>query len=86
VNESITLSEVKVMNQIRKVYPSVTDYFYQALKVLPKAVKAKDLDNYILSIFITQLMTNRNRIENINIYFPKDEHLGIGNSIFTCKD
>jgi hypothetical protein len=88
VNESITLSEVKVMNHIRKVYPTVTDYFYQALKVLPKAAKAKDkdLDNYILSIFITQLMPNRNRIENINIYFLKEEHLGIGNSIFTYKD
>jgi hypothetical protein len=88
VNESITLSEVKVMNHIRKIYPTVTDYFYQALKVLPKAAKAKDkdLDNYILSIFITQLIPSRNRIENINIYFPEEEHLGIGDSIFTCKD
>ena len=88
VNESITLSEVKVMNHIRKAYPTVTDFFYEELKALPKKAKAKDLDldNYILSTFITQLMPNRNRIEIINIYFPKEEHLGIGDSIFTCKD
>ena len=71
VNESITLSEVKVMNHIRKAYPTVTDFFYEELKALPKKAKAKDLvlDNYILSTFISHLAPFRNLIESLNVFF-----------------
>jgi hypothetical protein len=87
VNESITLSEVKVMNHIRKAYPTVTDFFYEGLKALPKAAKAKDkdLDNYILSTFISHLAPFRNLIESINIFFPNGEQLEIGQSIYKHK-
>jgi hypothetical protein len=87
VNESITLSEVKVMNHIRKAYPTVTDFFYEELKALPKKAKAKDLDldNYILSIFVSQLTPFRNLIESLNVFFSNGEQLEIGKSTYKHK-
>ena len=80
VNESISLSEVKVMNHIRKIYPNVTDYFYEGFKNLPKKDKAddKDLDAYVLSSFAKNLAQHDKNIQNINTYFAKNEQLVVG--------
>ena len=80
VNESISLSEVKVMNHIRKIYPNVTDYFYEGFKNLPKKDKAddEDLDAYVLSSFAKNLAQHDKNIQNINTYFAKNEQLVVG--------
>ena len=80
VNESISLSEVKVMNHIRKIYPNVTDYFYEGFKNLSKKDKAddKDLDAYVLNYFAKNLAQHDKSIQNINTYFTKNEQLVVG--------
>jgi len=80
VNESITLSEVKVMNHIRKIYPNVTDYFYAGFKNLPKKDKAddKDLDAWVLNSFAKNLAQHDKVIQNINTFFAKNEQLVVG--------
>ena len=52
--ESINLSEIKVMKHIYIIYPTVTDFFVNDFKSIPKNNKArdKDLENYIFQIFI----------------------------------
>ena len=42
VNESVTVSEVLVMNEVNKIYPSVTDYFVRDLKSIPVDKKANE--------------------------------------------
>lgn len=80
VNESISLSEVKVMNHIRKTYPNVTDYFYEDFKKLQKKDKADDkyLDAYVLSSFAKNLAQHDKVIQNINTFFAKNEQLVVG--------
>ena len=80
VNESLSLSEVKVMNHIRKIYPNVTDYFYEDFKNLPQKDKAddKDLDAYVLNYFAKNLAQHDKSIQNINTYFTKNEQLVVG--------
>ena len=80
VNESLSLSEVKVMNHIRKIYPNVTDYFYEGFKNLPKKDKAddKDLEAYVLNYFAKNLAQHDKSIQNINTYFTKNEQLVVG--------
>jgi len=80
VNESISLSEVKVMNHIRKIHPNVVDYFYEGFKNLPKKDKAddKDLEAYVLNYFAKSLAQHDKIIQNINTYFTNKEQLVVG--------
>ena len=80
VNVSITLSELKVMNHIRLLYPNVTDYFYEDFKNLAINDKSddKDLDAYVLSYFAKSLARHDRIIHNINAYFRSEEQLVIG--------
>jgi hypothetical protein len=77
VNESITLSEVKVMNHVRKIYPAVTDFFVNDLKNLSSKLKAidKDLQQHFLSTFANVLSQNQNCLEQLNVFFLKKEYL-----------
>jgi hypothetical protein len=83
VNESITLSEVKVMNHIRQIYPTVIDYFFEALKAIPKKAKGADavLDQYVMNIFIMQLTPFSKLLNQINIYFDKEEFVVVGQTL-----
>jgi hypothetical protein len=71
---------VKVINQIRKIYPTVTDFFVNDFKSIPKNNKArdKDLENYIFQIFIKILKQNLEPLEQINVFFHKNEKLILG--------
>ena len=82
VNESVTLSEVKLMNHYCKIYPGVIDFFVEDLKALSSELKAKDkvLQDYILNIFSCKLADQQSSIDQINVFFPKDEYLEIGKS------
>jgi hypothetical protein len=77
VNESLTLSEVKVMNQLSKLYPNVTDYFVNDLKAMPSQEKAKDsaLQGYILSIFVSLLTQQQSCLDQLNVFLPEEECL-----------
>jgi hypothetical protein len=77
VNESVTLSEVKVMNQLSKLYPNVTDYFVNDLKAIPSQAKAKDsaLQGYILSTFASLLTQQQNCLDQLNVFLPEEECL-----------
>jgi hypothetical protein len=77
VNESVTLSEVKVLNHLKTAYPLVVDYFMEDLKALPKGDKAKDkhFDNYLAIVFSAQLRTFNAQLSKINVHFREDEKL-----------
>lgn len=79
VNESLTLSEVKVMNHLKKAYPMVLDYFINDFKALSKSKKAKDiaLENYVLNTFLKTLQQHKNSIDQINNFFSMEEQLVI---------
>jgi hypothetical protein len=80
VNESVTLSEIKVMNYLCKLYPNVTDYFVNDLKALSSSIKAKDksLQDYIFNVFSKELVHRKKSINQINTFFQKEEYLEIG--------
>jgi hypothetical protein len=80
VNESVTLSEVKLMNHINNLYPTVTDYFVNDLKALSSSIKAKDksLQDYIFNVFSKELVHRKKSINQINTFFQKEEYLEIG--------
>lgn len=77
VNESVTLSEVKIMNHLIKLYPNVTDYFVNDLKAIPSQLKAKDtaLQDYILSTFVSSLAQQQNCLDQLNVFFQDGEAL-----------
>jgi hypothetical protein len=77
VNESVTMSEVKLLNHIKTIYPLVTDFFMEDLKALPKSEKAKDknFDNYLTNTFTSYLKHFNSSLDRINQHFNKDEKL-----------
>jgi hypothetical protein len=80
VNESVTLSEIQLLIHLKKTYPSVIDIFVNDFKSIPKNNKArdKDLENYIFQIFIKILKQNLEPLEQINVFFHKNEKLILG--------
>jgi hypothetical protein len=81
VNESVTLSEIKVMNHLCKLYPNVTDYFVNDLKALASHLKAKDtgLQQHFLSTFAKALSQNQNCLDQLNVFFQEGERLVLQN-------
>jgi hypothetical protein len=79
VNESVTLSEVKLLNHIKSTYPLVVDFFMQDLKALPKSDKAKDkqYDNYLAFIFQSKLENFRSHLDKINSHFREGENISL---------
>jgi hypothetical protein len=77
VNESVTLSEVKVLNHLKTAYPLVVDYFMEDLKALPKGKKAKDkyFDNYLATIFAIKLSNYNAQLSMLNQHFKEGEKL-----------
>ena len=77
VNESVTLSEVFLMNEIKKKYPLVTDYFVHLLTSLPSAEKGKDkeLENYIGSTFFISLTKRTSGMMALNKFLDPKEQL-----------
>lgn len=82
----MTLSEVKVMNHLCKLYPNVIDYFVNDLKAIAGHLKAKDsvLEQHFLSTFTKALSQNQNCLDQLNVFFQEGERLvlnnqGIGN-------
>jgi hypothetical protein len=88
VNESLTLSEVKVMNQLSKLYPNVTDYFVKDLKAILSHLKAKDTDlqHHFLSIFNKALSQNQNCLDKLNVFFQEGERLVLNNQSIDIKN
>ena len=80
VNESVTLSEVFVMNEVKKYYPLVTDYFVHVLKSLPKEEKASDktLEASIHTIFYKHLSKDQKGVAQLNLFLPSKEQLVVG--------
>jgi hypothetical protein len=81
VNESVTLSEIKVMNHLCKLYPNVTDYFVNDLKAIASHLKAKDtgLQQHFLSTFAKALSQNQNCLDQLNVFFQEGERLVLQN-------
>jgi hypothetical protein len=81
VNESVTLSEIKVMNHLCKLYPNVTDYFVNDLKALASHLKAKNtgLQQHFLSTFAKALSQNQNCLDQLNVFFQEGERLVLNN-------
>jgi hypothetical protein len=77
VNESVTLSEVKVLNHLCKLYPNVTDYFENDLKAIASHLKAKEtaLQQHFLSTFAKALSQNQNCLDQLNVFFQEGEGL-----------
>lgn len=80
VNESVTLSEVFIMNEVRKTFPLVTDYFVRGFKSLPTDKKAKDLplQNYFHDAAITILNRYEDILNLMNGFMMEEEKLIIG--------
>jgi hypothetical protein len=77
VNESVTLSEIKVVNHLRKLYPNVIDYFVDDLKAIAGHLKAKNtaLQQHFLSTFAKALSQNQNCLDQLNVFFQEGERL-----------
>ena len=77
VNQSITLSEVFLMNRIKKYYPLVTDYFVEELKMLPNNEKGKDkdLENHIRLVFFKSLSDKKSGMDELNLFLNQEEQL-----------
>jgi hypothetical protein len=88
VNESVTLSEVKVMNHLCKLYPNVIDYFVNDLKAIAGHLKAKDsvLEQHFLSTFIKALSQNQNCLDQLNVFFQEGERLVLNNQGIGIKN
>ena len=87
VNESVTLSEIKVMNHLCKLYPNVTDYFVNDLKAIASHLKAKDtaLQQHFLSTFTEALSQNQNCLDQLNVFFQEGERLVLQNQSIDVK-
>jgi hypothetical protein len=87
VNESVTLSEIKVMNHLCKLYPNVTDYFVNDLKALASHLKAKNtgLQQHFLSTFAKALSQNQNCLDQLNVFFQEGERLVLNNQSIDVK-
>jgi hypothetical protein len=62
-----------VINQIRKIYPKGTLFFYEDLKNLSTKLKAKGtiLQQHFLSTFANVLRQNHNCLNQLNTFFRK---------------
>jgi len=80
VNASVSLSEIKVLNHLKGVYPNVLDYFVNDFKTLPDSQKADDkaLSNYINTIFAGKLIFAQEVLNNLNDYLAANEKLNLG--------
>lgn len=80
VNESLTLSEILLMNHIVKVYPKVSDFFVDAFKSLPSAQKGNDklLEQRFKIIASQALAVHESLIQQFNQRFSSNESLQIG--------
>ena len=83
VNESVTLSEVLLMQEVSRQYPLVTSYFVEALKELPKESKAKDkeLEEYYRYHAYQFLKQYDKDVQKWNQFFPAKEQLQVVESI-----
>lgn len=83
VNESVSFSEVCLMNEVSKVYPYVTDYFVERIKSLPSSKKAKDveLENFYYNRAVEYLSKHQNTLKDLNKYLPETEKLFVGTSV-----
>jgi hypothetical protein len=80
VNESVTLSEVLVMNEVARAYPLVTDYFVNAFKKLPAGEKAadRDLEAWFYQRAFQVLSAHAGLIEELNARMPPAERVVVG--------
>jgi hypothetical protein len=80
VNESVTLSEVLVMNEVARAYPLVTDYFVNAFKKLPAGEKAadRDLEAWFYQRAFQVLSAHADLIEELNARMPPAERVVVG--------
>ena len=79
VNESVTLSEVLLMQEISRQYPLVSSYFVEALKELPKESKAKDkeLEEHYRYHAYQFLKQYEDDVQEWNQFFPYDEKIKV---------
>lgn len=77
VNDSLTLAEVMLMNELVKYYPRVMDVFVDKLKSLPSSEKAlsKELDQAFLNQARTILKDRGVDLTEFNHYMPENEAL-----------
>lgn len=81
VNESLTISEIFLIQSLRNKYNLVIDYFVEDLKRIPKIEKGVDkiLENHIYSVFRRVLLTRFKGIEQINQFLSEEEKMDLGN-------
>lgn len=80
VNESVSLSEVQLLNQLYKYSPLLMDHFIQAFKFIPKEEKADDLhlDADFKRTAIKKIIESGVQWNLINDHLPVGEHLILG--------
>lgn len=88
VNESVTLSEIRVMNKMHEIFPSTTDIFVNEFKRLESREKATDehLDRIFLSVAFTILSKHQMIINELNKYLPKGDKLLISDKTYEKID
>jgi hypothetical protein len=79
VNESVTLSEVLIMQEISNHYANVANYFVDQFKALAKSKKAKDedLEQCYKATAYKVLSKFNDKLKSWNYYFPKNEQIAI---------
>lgn len=80
VNTSLSLSEIKILQGLRSVYPLTLDVLVRRLQAIPTENKAKDksLEDYTKTIFFTHLKQYRNLLNELSFYFKEGENTNIG--------
>jgi hypothetical protein len=80
VNESLTLSEIRLMQLLLNTYPRVLDLFIDRFKAIPKRKKAKDLDLEVnfKNKAIMLLKPKMDSLNQINAFFTPSEILVLG--------
>lgn len=81
VNTSLSLSEIKVLQGLKVVFPRTLDILVRRLQTLPSAQKAKDksLENYTRAIFYEHLKQHQNLLNQLSLYFKEGENIHLGN-------
>lgn len=83
VNESVSISEIRVLNRLVKSYPLVMDYFIDALKDLDRAAKADDrmIEASYRSVAASVLAPKQALIDRINEKLPAGESIDLGEAV-----
>jgi hypothetical protein len=81
VNQSVTASELKMLHHLKLCYPFVQDFFVDDFKKIPLDRKADDKSwtDFLKGTFTNYLNKHEKDLNKLNLFFPVNESLSIGN-------